>query len=493
MPALSLRVNVMKNTFFALLLALAMTSASAQDDELRAALFEQADAALAAAKALDAKLLAPTSFERGMNSYESAERDLEKGRNLDWIRGKLSTATTQFNKSIQAAEVAAITLASAVKTRNAAITAKAPRFAADAWVKAERSFNTAAKRLESGDIKGARKRASDSEVRFRDAELIAIKGQYLNQTRALLQQADKDRVKRYAPVTLEKSTTLLARAEQELNENRYDTDLPRSLAQQANYEARHAIYLAKHIRKLRDAGVSVEEIILSYEQPLQRIAASADKVAALDEGTEAITVELSDYIEELREQNTALTQEVDEGRVRVAGLEEEIRELDERLGGASAERVALVQRLEAEARIKEQFERVEKMFARDEARVYRQGNVIILRLVGLTFPSGQSSLDFRYEPLLRKVRDAVETFPRSQLVVEGHTDSFGGDDSNMVLSEARAQSVGSYMVSQLAIPSYRIAAEGFGETRPIANNETEQGRARNRRIDIRIEPKIDGG
>ena len=93
----------------------------------------------------------------------------------------------------------------------------------------------------------------------------------------------------------------------------------------------------------------------------------------------------------------------------------------------------------------------------------------------------------------KKVRDAVETFPRSQLVVEGHTDSFGGDESNMSLSEARAQAVGGYMISELAIPSYRIAAEGFGETRPIANNETEQGRTRNRRIDIRIEPKLNEG
>lgn len=482
----------MKNLFFALLIAFAMTSAGAQDDELRAALFEQADTALAAANALDAKLLAPTSFGRGMDSYTAAERDLAKGRNLDWIRGKLATATGHFNKSAQAAEVGAITLASAVKTRTAAINAEAPRFAADAWVKAERSFSSAAKRLENGDIKGARKRSSESEEKFRDAELIAIKAQYLSQTRALLLQADKDRVKRYAPVTLEKSRALLARAEQELNDNRYDTDLPRSLAQQANYEARHSIYLAKHIRKLRDAGVSVEEIILAYEEPLQRIAASADKVAQLDDGTEATTIELSEYIENLRETETALTQEVEESRTRVAGLEDEIRELDERLGGASAERIALVQRLEAEARIKEQFERVEKMFTRDEARVYRQGNVIILRLVGVTFPSGESSLDFSYTPLLRKVRDAVETFPRSQLIVEGHTDSFGGDDSNMALSEARAQSVGTYMVSELAIPSYRISAEGFGETRPIANNETAQGRTRNRRIDIRIEPKMDG-
>ena len=59
-------------------------------------------------------------------------------------------------------------------------------------------------------------------------------------------------------------------------------------------------------------------------------------------------------------------------------MEEEMRALDERLGGATAERAALVQRLEAQARVKEQFERVELMFSSAEARVFREGNTIIL-------------------------------------------------------------------------------------------------------------------
>ena len=75
-------------------------------------------------------------------------------------------------------------------------------------------------------------------------------------------------------------------------------------------------------------------------------------------------------------------------RTRVGELEEEIRDLDERLGGVSQERVALVQRLEAEERIREQFATIENLFGRDEARVSREGNRMIIRLVGLTFQSG---------------------------------------------------------------------------------------------------------
>ncbi len=341
-----------------------------------------------------------------------------------------------------------------------------------------------------GNIKSARKYGAEADALYRDAELTAIKAQYLSQTRALLIQADQDRVERYAPKTLAKAQGLLAKAEQELTNNRYDTDLPRSLAQEANYEARHALYLAKYIRNLRREDITTEDVILAYEQPLLEIAAAADKVALLDEGTDKTTAELVAYIDTLRENKAALDQDLGEARQRVAGLEEEIRELDEQLGGASKERVALMQRLEAEARIREQFQRVEKTFGRDEARVYRQGNNIIIRLVGLTFPSGQSEVDTKYDSLLRKVRDAVETFPRSQLVIEGHTDSFGGDESNMALSKKRAEAVASQLIGQLDIAPYRIKSVGYGETQPIANNETAQGRARNRRIDVRIEPDV---
>ena len=480
-----------KPALLALALLLSLTNVSVAQDDLRANLFQQADAARSAADAANAKLLAPTNYERGQRAYVEADRDLARGRNLARIRTKLVSASDYFAKAEAAAEIAKITLASVIKTRSDALEAKANSFAGDLWGKAERDFNSAMTRLEAGDIKLARSRAASAEETFRDAELSAIKSQYLSQTRALLAEAEKNRVQRYAPRTLEKAQSLLARAEQELTDNRYDTDLPRSLATEANYEARHAIYLAEHIRDMRDNRQTLEDAILEYEEPLRRIAASADIVARLDNGPDPVANELSQLVEDMADRNQRLTQDVEENNVRIAGLEEEIRELDEQLGGVSEERVALVKRLEAEARIKEQFERLETTFARDEARVYRQGNDIIMRLVGLTFASGQSNVEPIYRALLTKVHNAVEVFPRSQVVIEGHTDSYGGDESNMALSKRRAESVGDYMVAQFGVPAYRISADGFGETRPIANNETAEGRARNRRIDVVIKPQLD--
>jgi outer membrane protein OmpA-like peptidoglycan-associated protein len=68
--------------------------------------------------------------------------------------------------------------------------------------------------------------------------------------------------------------------------------------------------------------------------------------------------------------------------------------------------------------------------------------------------------------------------------IEGHTDSVGSDDYNRRLSNMRAQSVVRYLAKNFGLNSERLLSEGFGEKRPIADNETDEGRSRNRRVQI---------
>ena len=284
---------------------------------------------------------------------------------------------------------------------------------------------------------------------------------------------------------------LLADAESELNENRYDTDLPRSLAMQANYEAKHAIYLSEIVLRIRDKDLTPEQLVLAWEEPMRAIAGAADILPDMHDGPDRLAQELVAHIETIQNDNQALQQENEENALRVADMEEELRVLDDRLGGATAERAALVQRIEAQARVKEQFEQVERMFNAEEARIFRQGDTIIMRLVGLEFDSGAAQLKPNNFNLLAKVEKAIDVFPRSELIIEGHTDSHGGDDFNQKLSQDRAESVQQYMINAMRIPSYRLIATGYGETRPVASNETETGRQKNRRIDIVIKPNLD--
>jgi OOP family OmpA-OmpF porin len=477
--------------FFLLALLITGAGSATAQDELRNTFFKDVDAARTAADALDARLYGPAAYEDGAEDYSAAEVGLQRGRNIEYVRRKASDAEVNFKKATESAKLARTVLSQVIKSRQDAANAKSPQLSRDVWDKAQREFGSAIRYLERGDLKNAKRKDIEATSLYRDAELIAIKAQYLSETRRLLADADRARVGRYAPLTLGKAKQLLADAERELSENRYDTDLPRDLARQANYEAKHAIYLSEVVRDVRDDNLTVEELVLQWEAPLAKIAGIADITPAMSEGHDEIELDLITYIENMQSSVQGLEQEVDANILRLADMEEEIRTLDERLGGATEERTALVARLEAQALIKAQFEQVEKMFTRNEARVFREGDTIILRLVGLSFDSGNAQIKQQDFDLLAKVEKAIDVFPRSELIIEGHTDSYGGDESNQRLSQERAESVQQYMINAMRLPSYRLIATGYGETNPVANNETESGRARNRRIDIVIKPNLD--
>jgi outer membrane protein OmpA-like peptidoglycan-associated protein len=458
-------------------------SAVAQD-ELRKTFFKDVDVARTAADAVNANLLAPKSYSAAIKDYDAADAGLTRGRNIEYVRNKVGSAEGHFKTATIAAELAKTVLSQVMKSRQDAANAKSPQLSTEIWDKAQREFGSAIRYLERGDLKNAKRKDIQATSLYRDAELIAIKAQYLTETRTLLANAERARVGRYAPLTLGRANRLLAEAEKELNENRYDTDRPRNLARQANYEAKHAIYLSKVVQDVRNKDLSVEQLVLQWEEPLNQISGAADIVPVMSEGHAELAAELVAHIEDQSNEIQSLQQESESGILRLADMEEEIR-------AATAERAALVQRLEAQARVKEQFERVEKMFSRSEVRVFREGNNVILRMVGLSFDSGKADIRQGSFDLLTKVEKAIDVFPRSELVIEGHTDSYGGDESNQQLSQRRAESVQQYMINAMRIPSYRLIATGYGETNPVANNETESGRARNRRIDIVIKPNLD--
>lgn len=482
------KTGILRSLLIASLLAAGQVQAQ---DALRGTFFREAEAALAAADAANAQLLSPVNYQDGMKDYQAAESGLERGRNIEYVRDKAADATAHFRQAAETATLAKTVLSQVMKSRQDAANARAPDLSRDLWSRAQRVFGDAIREVERGDLDDAREKAIEATVLYRDAELVAIKDEYLSETRQLLADAERARVERYAPITLNRAKKLLTDAERELTQNRYDTDLPRNLAQQANYEAKHAIYLSEVVRKVRDDDLTVEQLILQWEDPLARIADAANIVPHMEAGHDELQGELVTFVENLRADNQALQQEVEAANLRIADMNEEIRALDERLGGATQERTALIQRLEAQERVKEQFEKVEQMFGREEARVFRQGDSIILRLVGLTFDSGKAEIKPASFDLLAKVEKAIDVFPNSELIIEGHTDSYGGDELNQQLSQQRAESVQQYMINAMRIAEYRLIATGYGESNPVANNETASGRAQNRRIDIVIKPNLD--
>jgi OOP family OmpA-OmpF porin len=171
-------------------------------------------------------------------------------------------------------------------------------------------------------------------------------------------------------------------------------------------------------------------------------------------------------------------------------MQTQIAALESDLGGVSEERAAMQARMDAEAQVRAQFAQVENTFSRKEAQVYRQGNQLLLRMVGLNFESGKSTIRPEYFGILTKVQNAIKVFPGCKVVVEGHTDSHGSDELNQKLSQERASAVKQYLLANMDLSPSSIEAIGFGETKPIASNETPEGRVKNRRIDLVITPDL---
>ena len=109
----------------------------------------------------------------------------------------------------------------------------------------------------------------------------------------------------------------------------------------------------------------------------------------------------------------------------------------------------------------------------------------ILSSASIRFQTGSASIDTGNDELLARLAELAQSCP-GQLTVEGHTDSQGDADKNQALSLARATAVREALAAR-GIETDRITAAGFGESRPIADNGTSTGRAKNRRIAITIE------
>lgn len=120
--------------------------------------------------------------------------------------------------------------------------------------------------------------------------------------------------------------------------------------------------------------------------------------------------------------------------------------------------------------------------------VSRQGDYIILNMPGnVTFATDQDQLNPAFYPVLDSVSIVLNKYPQTLLDIDGHTDNTGSPQYNQALSERRAVSVAQYLNGRGVDPR-RLLVVGFGQTRPIAANDSEAGRSQNRRVEIRISP-----
>ena len=116
------------------------------------------------------------------------------------------------------------------------------------------------------------------------------------------------------------------------------------------------------------------------------------------------------------------------------------------------------------------------------------GSVQLIMPGSITFDTNKSNIKPNFYGTLNKVAQTLAEDNQSAILVTGYTDNTGNDSINIPLSQARAQSVKSYLASQ-GVSASRIDAQGYGSSNPIADNSTASGREQNRRVEISIYAK----
>ncbi|MHB8503329.1 MAG: OmpA family protein [Candidatus Acidiferrales bacterium] len=144
---------------------------------------------------------------------------------------------------------------------------------------------------------------------------------------------------------------------------------------------------------------------------------------------------------------------------------------------------AVSDREELRAKLLQQFNLI--LETRDTARG------LVVNMSDVLFDSGQYTLRPLAREKLAKISGIVLAYPSLRLAVEGNTDSVGTDQFNQTLSENRAESVRTYLTGQ-GVPESSTTAEGFGKTRPIASNDTADGRQQNRRVELVVSGEVIG-
>lgn len=222
----------------------------------------------------------------------------------------------------------------------------------------------------------------------------------------------------------------------------------------------------------------------------------ADQLVQLERERDAILIDASRRdaeqlrreVERLRLQNLTRAEETERALEEVQAAR-----LDSEISAAQAEqalRLAEAQALEAQLSRREAElaaaaadslrMQLQGMTARSEAR----GQVMTIS--GEAFASGQSALRAEARDNLQKVIDLINANPGAPVLIEGHTDSQGSANLNQVLSQRRAEAVRDALI-QKGVDGSRLRAVGLGKDRPVADNGTAEGRARNRRVEVVVE------
>jgi outer membrane protein OmpA-like peptidoglycan-associated protein len=436
-------------------------------------------------------------------AYLDAAAALEKAHKLA-IKGKPDTqkvasqGLASLDLAIENSEKASDVFEEVIAQRQRTISAYGDTKRNASLQGAEKQFLELTTQFENKEYDEAKAGRAELIQKYADLELKAVKSNVLDQVKkemAAAKSADLDDI---SPKTFKLAHEELELAISTLNVDRNNTQKAGEHASKALWHLNRAKQIDDMIKNFKTSNYSEEDKILWYQDQLDKVALMLNQVDLYDQPNKVVINTLASSAAELNTTINTLNQELAARGSQLTNIELSLKKEAEDLRSQSlvlkkekdlqiqALRIAQEKEQKRQQAIANKFSEVQQLFDTSEAEVYRKVDDVLIRAHGFTFKPGNSEIDSANFSLLNKITEAISKFDNATVLVSGHTDSTGSDDINMSLSQQRAEKVSQFLAHVGRINPARIEHKGFGESRPVASNETDEGKASNRRVEILI-------
>lgn len=430
---------------------------------------------LSSARSREIDVLAPSWFARAATAHVDARELRRAGAEAPEILAAIAEGKAALAKAEASSRVARRILAGPWEARTRALRVGAASLG-EPFDEVEETIRRLARALEEGDLEEARASRDALADEYAALERRAIKEQTLGKALELLARSREADADSNLPRVFEAASRSIERAEQFIDSNPHADETMAEYAEVALFHTRRVVALNGVVRLLESH--SREDVALELERRMRTLGDALGLPDRRAAAMESRWIGLLSEAKHLRNDRDFLVDQNDRLRSALSTARDEV----DRLAGLNRE-------LRREAEFDERFQRASDRFDRGEAEVYRREGRLIIRLRSLDFPVGEASLDPTDFELLTKVREAIRIFGTPNVTIEGHTDSTGAAALNQHLSRERAEAVRDYLLANRVLPPHRIIAVGRASEVPLASNETAEGRALNRRIDVIIDTR----
>ncbi|MEN8169453.1 MAG: OmpA family protein [Pseudomonadota bacterium] len=420
-------------------------------------------------------ILADSQFEDGREYLKKARRDLKKGRSSEDILENAAIAKAYFQDAVKIAQPRKSNAARILEARSAALQAglrnSAPLIKGLENVDDDLKDETKqfSKALSPEDF-------SEFQKKYLALEIKAVQFRELNSAELAIQEATKNDAEDLAAKSLRTASLDYKHAENTIAQS------PRSPAiyqQSVQTALESAMMLQDVMNVIIDAKGTPEKIaiqIVTQKRALGELTSNVGRLKANLQSTQQ-SLEAKAGALKLTESELLKTEgELMKTEGALLETESTLISQGEMLAMASTQ-----------VRFQKAMDEARKTLPKTDALVYQQGQTLVFRLKRINFKSGTAVIPESSKPLIAKVNTIIGRLDAEKVIVQGHTDSVGADSVNLKLSKQRAVAVADY-ISSLG-SGYPLEHVGYGEANPIASNETAEGRATNRRVDLVVSVK----